>query len=96
MQVYYKIKLFSKRLYHRIKYIPSYLKEIWFWKCETCQRCGSVFRIMWDIKNEIWYKVIGNYDGCYCLDCFIKIAEKQKIKINLNDMNIIEIFYEHR
>jgi len=86
--------MFLKRLFRRIKYFRWFLIESWTWKYETCQRCGNAFRIAWAVKDSMWEKVTGIKDGgggSYCIDCFIKLAEKQRIKINKTDIKF-EIF----
>ncbi len=75
----------------RITHIPSFIKECFKWEYETCQKCGTAYRLLWHVKNEIWDKVTNtsNYSGgCYCVDCFIKKAEKQGIEINPEDISI--------
>ena len=82
-------KLFLKRIFRRIKYIPQFIRESFIWEYETCQECGNSFRIRWHVKDEIWNKVTNTNDGgggSYCIDCFIKKAEKQGIEINDNDV----------
>lgn len=88
--------MFCKRILRRIRHIPKFLYEAWKWEYETCTECGTAFRIMWHIKDEIWEKVTGVADGgggSYCLDCFIKKAEKQGVKINAEDLEMMEPFY---
>lgn len=87
--------MFLKRIYRRIKYIPKFIKESFTYEYETYQECGNAFRIMWHVKDEIWNKVTKTDDGgggSYCVDCFIKEAEKQNIKINQEDINL-KLFY---
>jgi len=88
-------KLFFKRLFRRLRHVPVFLKESYNWEYETCQTCGNSFRILWSIKDKIWNKVTETNDGSggsYCVDCFIKEAERQKIKITKDDFNFIEPF----
>ena len=86
--------MFLKRIYRRIKYISKFIKESFTYEYETCQECGNAFRVMWHVKDEIWNKVTNTYGGggSYCVDCFIKKAEKQGIIINQEDISL-ELFY---
>jgi len=47
------LKIIFKRIFRRIKYIPTFIKESIFWECETCQTCGNSFRIKCLVKDEI-------------------------------------------
>lgn len=56
--------LFLKRVIRRIKYFPIYLNEARSWEYESCKKCGSIFRLMWTIDDELWKKVMDvNDDG---------------------------------
>ena len=87
-----------KRIIRYIKHFPSFIKEAVSWECESCQECGKCFRVMWHVKDEIWNKVTNTYDGgggSYCVDCFIKKAEKQGIHIRKEDISL-EPFYPEK
>lgn len=52
---------------------------------------------MWRVKNEIWNEVTNTNDGgggSYCVDCFVKKAEKRGIKINSWDIRL-KLFYSN-
>ena len=86
---------FLKRVFHMIKHIPDFIKESYCWGYESCQECGNSFRVMWHVRDEIWNKVTGTNDGCggsYCLDCFVKLAEKKGICIEPKDVRM-DLFY---
>ncbi len=87
--------MFLKRIYRRLKHLPKFIKEFYSWQYETCQECGNAFRIMWRVKDEIWDEVTNTNDGgggSYCVDCFVKMAEKRGIKINSWDIRL-KLFY---
>jgi len=87
--------IFLKRIIRRIKYFPIFLFEILKWKYESCQKCGSIFRILWNVNDDIWSKVTGSNDGgggSYCIDCFVKIAEAKNIIIESKDIEL-NLFY---
>lgn len=90
-------KMFLQRILRRIKYIPNFVKQSYEWEYESCQQCGNAFRIMWNVKDEIWNKVTNTYDGgggSYCVDCFVKKAESVGIKISNEDIKL-KIFYPY-
>jgi len=80
-----------KRFWARFKHLLRF-REIINWKYESCYRCGSGDRLTIDVKDNKWIEVNGRYEGCLCLDCFIKIAESKNIKIELEDFTKIWIF----
>lgn len=83
--------LFLKRIIRRIKYFPIYLKEARSWEYESCKRCGSIFRLVWTIDNELWKKVMDVNDdggGSVCIDCFIKLAENKNVEIKNKNLKI--------
>lgn len=85
------LKIIFKRIFRRIKYIPTFIKESIFWECETCQTCGNSFRIKCLVKDEIWDKVTettGGTGGSYCVDCFIKKAEKKGVLVSKEDLEL--------
>lgn len=89
------LNMFAKRVFRRIKHIPLFLKESLAWEYESCKECGKSFRVMWQVKDEIWNKVTGTNDGgggSYCIDCFVKRAEKQGIMISNDDIEL-SLFY---
>jgi len=87
-------RLFFTRLFRAIRNIPAFLWESATWEYESCKRCGCAFRIMWDVEDEIWEKVMGDPDapGCYCVGCFIKMAEKKGIVIHPSQIKV-GLFY---
>lgn len=88
------IRLFFKRIFRAIKHIPWFLYKCITYKYETCKKCGVGYRLMWWVDNKIWEKVFGNSDipGCYCLTCFVEIAESKGIKIGEEQISI-KLFY---
>jgi len=82
--------VFLKRIIRRIKYFPAFLLESLKWEYESCERCGSAFRIVWSVDDETWAKVMGRNGGCgcVCVDCFVKIAEIKNIAIEPKNIKL--------
>jgi len=88
-------KIVYRRIIRRIRHFPAFIFEAMGWEYESCQRCGSAFRVMWSVDDNIWNKVTGENDGgggSYCVDCFIKIAEAKNIIIEPNNIKL-SLFY---
>jgi hypothetical protein len=87
-----------KRIIRRVKYFPKFIKEAFSWEYESCKRCGSIFRIVWNVDDKIWQKVMEVSDdggGSLCIDCFVKIAESKGIIIKPEQINI-KLFYPEK
>lgn len=43
-----------------------------------CQRCGKIYKVDWDIPDEIWLKISpkGNLSGLLCGSCIAELIEK--------------------
>lgn len=82
---------FLYRLINRFKPIFRF-REMWSWDYESCERCGSCFRLAYTMTNEKWKEVYGSENGCLCLDCFLKMAESKDIKISPEDILWLNIF----
>jgi len=94
MKNFYRVK----RIIRRLKYFPKFIKEALIWEYESCDECGSIFRIMWQVDDEIWKKVMNVEDeggGSLCVDCFIKKSEKKKIIIKSSDVKL-NLFYPEK
>jgi hypothetical protein len=88
----YWLKIFIKRV---IKRFINALKftEMWNWQHESCDECGACHRISTSWENKLWLEVNnGKSDGYLCPECVIKIAQKNKIKINIEDIKRMCIF----
>jgi hypothetical protein len=51
---------------------------------QWCDGCGKSWRNMpmwWDYKGDLWNEVVGHEEGCYCPDCFKRLADKKNICI---------------
>jgi hypothetical protein len=86
-----RVKIFFRRLKNRIKYVLEF-KDIWQWEYESCELCGSCFRIAYTLKNEIWNKIYGSDNGCLCLNCLIKKAAKKNMFLDYKDFKWLCIF----
>ncbi len=68
------------------------IREIFDWYYETCDLCGSDYRLAIHIKERIWIKVNGRSEGTLCMDCFIKTAQKKNVQLTLNDFVHVWVF----
>lgn len=41
---------------------------------ERCQNCGSIYKTVYHVPNELWKNVTGQKDGLLCLPCFDALA----------------------
>jgi hypothetical protein len=87
-----KLKLFCPRFFRRLRHTFQF-KEMYNHEFESCQRCGSTYHMFYDLKDFVWYSIFGSENGCYCLDCLIKIAKSKNIEIEMEDFNYIEILF---
>lgn len=80
-----------KRFFRRLKNCFDF-KDINNWEYESCENCGSCFRIAYDIKGNIWNEVYDSGDGCLCLNCFLKKASEKNIFLTNKDFNWLCLF----
>jgi len=59
------------------------------WRYEHCKICGREQRLAWSVKDEVWKKVMGNWNRVACLECFLKKADEKKINITKTDFNFL-------
>jgi hypothetical protein len=83
--------LISKRFFRRLKFAFKF-DEIITWQYESCQRCGHCFKLNWSARDDKWLEVLGNEDGCLCIDCFIEVAKEKNVIITQHDIERMEIF----
>jgi len=86
--------LVLRRIIRRIRYFPTFLLESYKWEYESCERCGSAFRVIWSVDDKTWAKVMSRDDGggCVCVDCFVKIAESKGVVIEPKNVKL-NLFY---
>ncbi len=65
----------------------------WGWEYESCEDCGTCYRVLWATTNEKWAEVMGDADtpGAFCPTCFIERAEERGVVLSQNDFTF-EIF----
>ena len=88
------IKLGFLRLFRRIKHSLFFIIKCFTYGYETCDRCGVGYRLLWQVKDEIWNSVFDTECGCYCPTCFIEIAENKNIFIKESDIIIKPFYYK--
>lgn len=82
---------FLRRLKNRLKYVLDF-KTIWNWEYESCERCGSCFRLAYTLKNEAWDNVYGSSNGCLCLNCFLEKGAEKNFFIAPSDFEWLALF----
>ena len=57
------------------------VKEIYSWKYESCDMCGSCFKIMYEVKDETWLALMEEVidEGLY----FNDIINNSKLTRNI-------------
>ena len=83
--------MFIRRLINRLKPLLRF-REIWSWDYESCERCGSCFRLAYTVTNEKWQEVYGSERGCLCLSCFLELASLKDITVRPEDFMWLCIF----
>ena len=81
----------AKRLLRRLRHLLRF-GEIWRWKNESCERCGSCFKLAYSLRDETWNAIYGNENGCYCLDCAIAVAKRRGVRITADDVTWLALF----
>lgn len=84
--------LFLRRFKNRLKPLLR-LREMWDWEYESCERCGSCFKLAYSLRDEVWKDLCGSDDGCLCLNCVIEKAIENEITIKPEDLEWLSIFY---
>ncbi len=83
---------FIKRFLARIRYAFR-LKEIWSWRYEACNHCGSNYRLPHIIDNDTWIKVNGGEGGLLCFDCFLQLAQEKEVNFQLKHIDHLWVFH---
>lgn len=76
---------FIRRLRHAFRW------EVWSWKYESCQRCGSCFRMPGIWLDGTW-NLIADPKATLCVDCFLVLAYEKGIRIDKEDIQRLYIF----
>jgi hypothetical protein len=63
-----------------IKWIKNYLKGFVVIP-GYCKRCGKGMLPVFQVDNEVWFRVVGDTGTEYCINCFDKLARKKGIYI---------------
>lgn len=85
------VKRFFRRFKNRLKACFRF-REMWFWDYESCERCGSCFRVAYLVKDEIWNSVYGSSEGCLCINCFLELASKKKVLVTPDSFKWLCLF----
>ena len=81
----------AKRLRRRLRHLLR-IGEIWGWESESCEHCGSCFKIAYSLRNATWNAIYGSEDGCYCLDCVLSVAKRRGVRITADDFTWLALF----
>ena len=83
---WHRLKRYWRRLRHVFRWEPL------FWEYESCERCGSCYRVSWWARPEAWERIIGKWDGTLCLSCFVEIAERKGFAVFHDDIENVDVF----
>ncbi|KKN24941.1 hypothetical protein LCGC14_0889890 [marine sediment metagenome] len=76
---------FLRRFKNRIK--PLFrLRELWEWEAESCNRCGSCFKLAYSLTDAAWNALYGSDGGCLCLNCAVEMAEEKGVEVRAEDV----------
>ncbi|MFW6002650.1 MAG: hypothetical protein ACOCQD_04855 [archaeon] len=89
---YYKLKRCLLRLFRGLRYLFKDIKNRFQWDYESCEDCGTPFRIAYSVTDELWNKVYGDDSGCLCLNCFLLRAFKKGIYPKKTDITWLSMF----
>jgi len=87
---YWKIRWALRRLRRRLK--PSILFRDLFWEYESCVDCGSCYREMYWLKNDVWMHIVKSETPCLCVCCLHNRARNGGIVLSVSDFERYEIF----
>lgn len=80
---------FWARLRHAFR-----LKELFLDPYESCNRCGSVYRLVGDWSDKVWIAVVGHEGGLLCPSCFVELANQKGINLTIDDVQKIWVFQD--
>lgn len=87
-----RLQIFARRLRRRLLHLLSF-REQWEWEYESCERCGSCFRLAYDLCDDAWQHLYGSDGGCLCLSCAIVQAEERGRIIRPEHIHWLALFY---
>ena len=82
---------FLRRLKNRLKPLLDF-RDLWSWEYESCEACGSCFRLAYGVMDEVWNEVYGSENGCLCVHCLVKQAEECGVEIRPEHFEWLCIF----
>lgn len=91
-------KLFLKRFLRRLRTAFRF-KEIMSWQYESCDRCGSCYRVVTGWVDDLWENICPKdytepgSGGCLCTNCAVIIAQEKGIQIEIEDVERMWLFY---
>lgn len=83
---------FLRRLKNRLKPLLR-LNELWTWEGESCERCGSCFKLAYDLEDPTWNELYGSDGGCLCLNCAIEKGIENGVFLTPKDFVWVFLFY---
>lgn len=76
------LKIFFKRLFRGIRFIPIFIKQSVFEPGESCIICGRTYKIIYNCDNKLWEMVNNKKsDVCLCPLCIVDKCETLKLNI---------------
>lgn len=85
------LRRFFLRFFRRLRHAFRW-KEIWRWDFESCQRCGSCYKICVNWSDKFWWKIRGTDSGTLCPECTITISQENMITLHSDYIESMYIF----
>ena len=82
---------FTRRFNNRLKPLLKW-STIWNWEYESCERCGSCFRLAYAVKDEVWDSIYGSSGGCFCINCLVEVGEEKGVVVKPEDFEWLMLF----
>lgn len=83
-----KTFLFIKRVAREVRFLSVFIMDAAREEGESCCSCGRVYRMAWNVPDELWITLYGNDGGCICPCCFIWKANKKEITVSREQIKI--------
>lgn len=75
------------RILARLRHLFRF-REMFCNPYESCQRCGALYSVVGDWKDDVWIAVVGSENGLLCPSCFIELARLKGIAIKKSDVKL--------
>lgn len=88
---FYMEKVIHKlnRIKKRFKYAFNFRRPL-KWEYESCNDCGCNYRFFYELKQDIWDKIVGDRYITLCLYCLEERAAEKDTYLNINDFKVLK------